>query len=663
MESSNAPVLYSGWVLKKKKKKIQGYAKRWLVLLQDGTLFYSIHPNKSARGIIDVPHASVSSDIRHDLKMLSDADFVKWRNMLRKFLHSNPSEISTPTEIRPTSQLIDKADGLLQSCMISLQNLSVGDSNPEIRKVLENMEELRKKHGEIRAASSRRASGEFGISRMGTPVGHSLSSTSPSMSPLVEAPLGGVTASSASSFSAADDGDFYDAYDDFEGVEYQIEEEPGHAADVGDDSEDDGEESSDPEESVQSSLIEESNSIGAHAQTVTYRKELPAPVSGEEVSLFSMLKKNVGKDLSTISFPVTFNCPLSLLQAVAEEYEYAPELLERAAQSDDAVERLSLVGAFAVSGYASTIQRSSRKPFNPLLGETYECVRADRNLFFVAEKVVHRPPIVAAYAQGKGWKASSSGTVKNKFWGKSLELIAEGSEVIELNTGDVYSITKPSSFMRNLLAGNKYLEHVGEMTVTEIKSNLRLVIQFKESSMFGGASSRNHVVGTMYDANGSEIASFKGKWDEQFARQVDKDHLQVLWEAAPMPPNSARYYGFTNFAMSLNEITPDLQNILPPTDSRLRPDQRALEDGDVDSAENLKAQLEGRQRERRKELEEAGRTYTPQWFHLNPKKGEHEPEYIYGGVTNDSDYFQKRKAVAHGRAQWEVQGAAIFQDK
>ncbi|WFD46256.1 hypothetical protein GLX27_000888 [Malassezia furfur] len=44
-----------------------GYAKRWLVLLQDGTLFYSINPNKSPRGIIDVPHASVSSDIRHGM--------------------------------------------------------------------------------------------------------------------------------------------------------------------------------------------------------------------------------------------------------------------------------------------------------------------------------------------------------------------------------------------------------------------------------------------------------------------------------------------------------------------------------------------------------------------------------------------------------------------
>lgn len=37
------------------------------------------------------------------------------------------------------------------------------------------------------------------------------------------------------------------------------------------------------------------------------------------------------------------------------------------------VERLLWLSAFAVSGYSGTINRTS-KPFNPLLGETYELV-------------------------------------------------------------------------------------------------------------------------------------------------------------------------------------------------------------------------------------------------------------------------------------------------
>ena len=47
------------------------------------------------------------------------------------------------------------------------------------------------------------------------------------------------------------------------------------------------------------------------------------------------------------------------------------------------------MAAFAVSGYASSYFRSGHKPFNPLLGETYECIRADRGWKFIAEQVTN----------------------------------------------------------------------------------------------------------------------------------------------------------------------------------------------------------------------------------------------------------------------------------
>jgi hypothetical protein len=47
--------------------------------------------------------------------------------------------------------------------------------------------------------------------------------------------------------------------------------------------------------------------------------------------------------------------------------------------------RLLCVGAFAVSGYSSTEGRTC-KPFNPLLGETYEADYPDKGLRFFSEK-------------------------------------------------------------------------------------------------------------------------------------------------------------------------------------------------------------------------------------------------------------------------------------
>lgn len=43
-----------------------------------------------------------------------------------------------------------------------------------------------------------------------------------------------------------------------------------------------------------------------------------------------------------------------------------------------------------------------------------------------------------------------------------------------------------------------------------------------------------------------------------------------------MPPDHERNFGFTQFALELNELTAELKRSLPSTDTRLRPDQRSV---------------------------------------------------------------------------------------
>jgi hypothetical protein len=72
---------------------------------------------------------------------------------------------------------------------------------------------------------------------------------------------------------------------------------------------------------------------------------------------------------------VDFNEPLTLLQRMTENMEYS-ELLDQAATVSDPRLQLCNVAAFAVSGWCNTVQRTG-KPFNPLLGETFECDRQE----------------------------------------------------------------------------------------------------------------------------------------------------------------------------------------------------------------------------------------------------------------------------------------------
>ena len=81
------------------------------------------------------------------------------------------------------------------------------------------------------------------------------------------------------------------------------------------------------------------------------------------------------QDLSKIPMPVNFNEPLSMLQRITEDFEYY-KILDKAAAAETTEEQVALVAAFSVSSYASTLIRTT-KPFNPLLGETYELDRVD----------------------------------------------------------------------------------------------------------------------------------------------------------------------------------------------------------------------------------------------------------------------------------------------
>ena len=51
------------------------------------------------------------------------------------------------------------------------------------------------------------------------------------------------------------------------------------------------------------------------------------------------------------------------------------------------------------------------------------------------------------------------------------------------------------------------------------------------------------------------------------------DHEFFFFPTGAMPEDYELYYGFTRFAIELNELDPDDKS-LPPTDSRFRTDQR-----------------------------------------------------------------------------------------
>lgn len=360
-------------------------------------------------------------------------------------------------------------------------------------------------------------------------------------------------------------------------------------------------------------------------------------------SLIGFLRKNVGKDLSQISMPVSANEPLSLLQRAAEVLEYST-LLDKAASVSDTQERLMYVTAFALSSLSSTRvkERTIRKPFNPMLGETFELVREDLGFRFIAEKVSHRPVQLAYLADGKDWSLAQSPMPSQKFWGKSAEIVTEGKFRLTFHTtGEHFSWPSATSFLRNIIAGEKYVEPVGEMPVLNETSGQRTISTFKAGGMFSGRS--EEISTKAVDSFGKDLPlGLTGNWTS--ALNLTKNGSTTgnpIWSAGSLVPSAPKHYGLTSFAATLNETTAIEQNKLPPTDSRLRPDQRALEDGDLDRAEEIKVQLEEGQRARRREMESKGESWSPRWF-TRVENDSAEGEVAWRLKTGKDGYWEER---------------------
>lgn len=198
--------------------------------------------------------------------------------------------------------------------------------------------------------------------------------------------------------------------------------------------------------------------------------------SRNDFNIWSVLKNCIGKELSKITMPVIFNEPLSFLERMAEFMEYS-QLLKVAAKQEDPVARLEYVTAFIISALSSNWDRLG-KPFNPLLGETYEIER--EHFRFFAEQVSHHPPISAFQADAPEFVMHGWLYPKLKFWGKSIEIQPKGKMTIELPaTGDVITWSGVNCAIHNVIVGKLWMEHFGTLEIVNHTTGHKAVITLK----------------------------------------------------------------------------------------------------------------------------------------------------------------------------------------
>ncbi|CAF0936458.1 unnamed protein product [Rotaria sp. Silwood1] len=406
------------------------------------------------------------------------------------------------------------------------------------------------------------------------------------------------------------------------------------------------------------------------------RTKLPAPMfDRSQISIWSILKQCIGKELSKISMPIVWNEPVSFLQRFTENVLYS-YLLDRADECTDPIMRMQYVAAFAVSSISSNIDRLS-KPFNPLLGETYEFVHDDLPFRYMSEQVSHHPPVSAFTCESKDngdrWRFYGSILPKARFAVKNMEVNPKGLLTLELKRHkEIYTWESVTCTIHNIVVGRLWFEYHGTMEILNHSNKMKAILNFKPYSW--SSKELHKVEGYIYDSQKRKVRGLYGYWTdslysididrfELFLKQqkkeiknsskypqqqtinsstatpndidstdldeelpeVDPSHEQLnlppnsltLWRIMPKLEYASQYYNFSLFTMALNQWTEEDKKTrppLPPTDSRFRPDIRKMEEGDIDLAGQEKDRLEEKQRATRRTMEKRREEWQPRWF-------------------------------------------------
>ncbi|EGG18114.1 oxysterol binding family protein [Cavenderia fasciculata] len=359
-----------------------------------------------------------------------------------------------------------------------------------------------------------------------------------------------------------------------------------------------------PQEGDNSLKVEES---GDNKQTNPEDNE-------QRKGLLKQLSSYMGKDItSLISLPVWVFEPMSFLQVMSEPLQYN-HLLKKAAEADSPYHALAYLAAFNCGLYSTAVR--TKKPFNPILGETFEVVKD--GMKFIAEQVSHHPPIGVSETIADEYTLQLETLLKSKFYGNSSEVEIDGINHFIINkNGHHITWGHLVTCCQNIIIGGIWLDHYGDLIIENHTTGDKCVLKFAKSGWLGAG--RYVVTGELLDSEDEVRYRLEGKWNESLkmyevlSNGQNAPNATILWEASKEVINHP--FNLPKWVVeNVTGLTPEYEKILPSTDSRLRTDRRALEAGDLDTASKQKHALEEKQREDKRNRVASGQEWETKYF-------------------------------------------------
>ncbi|XP_014260632.1 oxysterol-binding protein 1-like [Cimex lectularius] len=301
-----------------------------------------------------------------------------------------------------------------------------------------------------------------------------------------------------------------------------------------------------------------------------------------------------------IQAPLEYYEPLSVLQKIAEDFEYT-KLLDAASRVQDELKQICYIGAFSVTSLAMSPFRTAWQ-FIPLLGETYELDRTDDlGWYLLSECVSIKPPIIAQFCVSKEWICFQQFYYKVVYL-RDEYVVAKQLSVYNLHfksTGRHYTWKKRISFVCDAIEGHYCVHNIQNIDI--VNNDINHVCHVLLTPYENWLEKQETVKGAVVDDENTVRWVFDGLWNMKIEMAQVKIQpgcsfdvilsrpllyqgpRKVIWQLNLLPPECENFYNFSYFACNLNEF----DATVPPTDSRRRSDIRTFEDGNWSLCEKL----------------------------------------------------------------------------
>lgn len=186
-------------------------------------------------------------------------------------------------------------------------------------------------------------------------------------------------------------------------------------------------------------------------------------------------------DVTKFSFPVGYNEQRTFIERATDLFSFlVTDYIDLALQQTNPVERLSYLATGVIAGFHLYLQQ--KKPWNPLLGETYVGEWPNGTRMY-GEQTCHHPPVscIQIEPKNKNWKINAQFNFGIDPGVTKIIVLQKGLTKLELKDGTVVEWEFPNIVATGILTGERVLKVGGPFSMHDIKNRIDVVININPS--------------------------------------------------------------------------------------------------------------------------------------------------------------------------------------